>query len=279
MIPIRDINPTSRTAWLTLAIIAATSRSSCSGSRRSPGRPSSRSSSSATPDPVRGRPSDVARRGGAEARAAIAESFGTGEGDCGRAPGLPRAAMPRQELAGLDLRLDVPPRRLAPPGREHAVPLDLREQRRGPARADHVRRLLRAGRTGRDRAPARVRPELGACRTSARPARSRRSSAPTSCMFPRARIHTLVIFFFITFLELPASFVLVAWFVLQLFSGVGEIGRERGRRGRVLGARGRLRVRTGRDVALLPIPGAADRTSCRHHLRTRTDGYATTARR
>ena len=47
-------------------------------------------------------------------------------------------------------------------------------------------------------------------------------------MFPRARIHTLVIFFFITFLELPASFVLAGWFVLQLFSGVGEMGREVG---------------------------------------------------
>jgi membrane associated rhomboid family serine protease len=47
-------------------------------------------------------------------------------------------------------------------------------------------------------------------------------------MFPSARIHTLVIFFFITFLELPASFVLVGWFVLQLFSGVGEMGRELG---------------------------------------------------
>jgi membrane associated rhomboid family serine protease len=47
-------------------------------------------------------------------------------------------------------------------------------------------------------------------------------------MFPRARIHTLVIFLFITFLELPASVVLVGWFVLQLFSGVGEMGRQLG---------------------------------------------------
>ena len=43
-------------------------------------------------------------------------------------------------------------------------------------------------------------------------------------MFPRARIHTLVIFVFITFLDLPATVVLVGWFVLQLFSGVGEFG-------------------------------------------------------
>lgn len=43
-------------------------------------------------------------------------------------------------------------------------------------------------------------------------------------MFPRARVYTLVIFFFITAVELPAVLVLGAWFVLQLFSGVGELG-------------------------------------------------------
>src|SRR5439155_4613178 len=42
--------------------------------------------------------------------------------------------------------------------------------------------------------------------------------------FPRARVLTLVFFFFITLLELPASVVLGLWFVLQLFSGVGELG-------------------------------------------------------
>jgi membrane associated rhomboid family serine protease len=47
-------------------------------------------------------------------------------------------------------------------------------------------------------------------------------------LFPTARIHTLVIFFFITFLDLPAVVVLLGWFVLQLFSGVGEIGRQVG---------------------------------------------------
>jgi membrane associated rhomboid family serine protease len=47
-------------------------------------------------------------------------------------------------------------------------------------------------------------------------------------LFPSARIHTLVIFFFITFLDLPAVVVLLGWFVLQFFSGVGEIGRQVG---------------------------------------------------
>jgi membrane associated rhomboid family serine protease len=47
-------------------------------------------------------------------------------------------------------------------------------------------------------------------------------------MFPRARVVTLVIFFFITAIELPAVLVLGAWFVLQLFSGVGGLGAQAG---------------------------------------------------
>jgi membrane associated rhomboid family serine protease len=42
-------------------------------------------------------------------------------------------------------------------------------------------------------------------------------------LFPRARVVTLVIFFFITWVELPAVVVLGAWFVLQLFSGFGGL--------------------------------------------------------
>jgi membrane associated rhomboid family serine protease len=46
-------------------------------------------------------------------------------------------------------------------------------------------------------------------------------------LFPRARVVTLVILvFFITAVELPAVLVLGAWFVLQLFSGVGGLGAE-----------------------------------------------------
>ena len=42
-------------------------------------------------------------------------------------------------------------------------------------------------------------------------------------LYPRARILTLVMFFFITFIELPAIVVLGIWFALQFFSGVGEL--------------------------------------------------------
>lgn len=43
-------------------------------------------------------------------------------------------------------------------------------------------------------------------------------------LFPRARVTTLVIFFFISVIELPAAAVLGIWFVMQLFSGVGSLG-------------------------------------------------------
>ena len=54
-------------------------------------------------------------------------------------------------------------------------------------------------------------------------------------LFPHARVLTLIIFF-ITWVEILAGVVLAIWFVIQLFSGVGELGAD-GRRGGVLGAR------------------------------------------
>ena len=42
--------------------------------------------------------------------------------------------------------------------------------------------------------------------------------------FPRAKIHTLVfLFFFVTMADIPAAFILVYWFLTQLFSGYGSI--------------------------------------------------------
>ena len=41
--------------------------------------------------------------------------------------------------------------------------------------------------------------------------------------FPRSRIVTLVfVFFFLTTIEIPAAFILIYWFVLQFFSGLGR---------------------------------------------------------
>jgi membrane associated rhomboid family serine protease len=45
-------------------------------------------------------------------------------------------------------------------------------------------------------------------------------------LFPRARVLTVVFFFLITIIELPAVAVLGFWFVLQLFSGIGQLGSE-----------------------------------------------------
>lgn len=43
--------------------------------------------------------------------------------------------------------------------------------------------------------------------------------------FPRARIVTLIfVFVFVTTIEVPAFLILVYWFAIQLFSGVGSIG-------------------------------------------------------
>jgi membrane associated rhomboid family serine protease len=45
-------------------------------------------------------------------------------------------------------------------------------------------------------------------------------------LYPRARVLTVVFFFLITIIELPAVAVLGFWFVLQLFSGIGQLGSE-----------------------------------------------------
>ncbi len=43
--------------------------------------------------------------------------------------------------------------------------------------------------------------------------------------FPRAHIVTLVfIFIFLTTLDIPAAFLLLYWFAIQFFSGVGSVG-------------------------------------------------------
>jgi membrane associated rhomboid family serine protease len=41
--------------------------------------------------------------------------------------------------------------------------------------------------------------------------------------FPRAHIHTLVFVFFVWVVDIPAAFILIYWFITQLFSGAGSI--------------------------------------------------------
>lgn len=45
--------------------------------------------------------------------------------------------------------------------------------------------------------------------------------------FPQSRITTLVpVFVFLTTMEIPAYFILLYWFVIQFFSGVGSVGHS-----------------------------------------------------
>jgi hypothetical protein len=45
-------------------------------------------------------------------------------------------------------------------------------------------------------------------------------------LYPQARVRTLIIFYFITFREIPAVFLLGFWFFLQLLNGVASLGVE-----------------------------------------------------
>ena len=52
--------------------------------------------------------------------------------------------------------------------------------------------------------------------------------------FPHSRIHTLLpIIIFFTTIEIPAFLILIYWFVLQAFSGVGQVGYSHLSRGGV----------------------------------------------
>jgi membrane associated rhomboid family serine protease len=49
--------------------------------------------------------------------------------------------------------------------------------------------------------------------------------------FPQSRIKTAIFFIFITFMEIPAWVMLIYWFAIQLFSGVGSIGATQASQG------------------------------------------------
>lgn len=52
--------------------------------------------------------------------------------------------------------------------------------------------------------------------------------------FPRARIVTLVLLFiFITTVDIPAAFLLLYWFAIQFFNGVGSVGYSQASSGNV----------------------------------------------
>lgn len=47
-------------------------------------------------------------------------------------------------------------------------------------------------------------------------------------LFPRARVTTLMLWIVISVIQIPALLVLGVWFVLQLFSGLGDLGTQAG---------------------------------------------------
>ena len=158
--------------------------------------------------------------------------------------------------------LDVRPRRADALRRQHALPLDLRRQRRGP---DGPRAL----------------PGASTCCAAPAPRWRRWRSPPSSLvpmvgasgaiagvmggyfvLYPRSRVLTLLPFPLMLF-ELPAVYLLGLWFVVQFVSGLGSLsvgGRERAGRGRgLLGAHRRVRRRRGAGAAVPPARAPARR--------------------
>ena len=150
---------------------------------------------------------------------------------------------------------------LAAHRRQHALPLDLRQQRRGRARPRALPRLLPARRARGDRAPdGRHAPLRGAAPDASIPnvgasgaivGRARRVLPA-----PAARAGAdgiFLVFFFLV--EIPAVFFLGIWIVFQLWEGGFSILHPAGgRRRRLLRAHRRLRLR-GADRA--PLHGHA----------------------
>jgi membrane associated rhomboid family serine protease len=228
VIPIRDINPTSRTAWLTLVLIAANVAVFLLWEPTFEG-PAEQEEFFFCNAQI---PFELTNRttladGGAEARRAIVESFGAGESEAaGLQDFLEQTCPEKSWLASIFVSMFLHGGFLHIAGNMLFLWIfgNNVEDRLGRIRFILLYVLGGLAASGLQLAfdPNAAVPNVGASGAIAAILGS------YLILFPRARIHTLVIFFFITFLELPASFVLLAWFVLQLFSGVGQMGTQVG---------------------------------------------------
>ena len=151
--------------------------------------------------------------------------------------------------------VDVPARRLGASAGQHVVPVDLRRQRRGPARPRAVSLLLpavrRAGIIGPCRGDRVLRPE----RHGSLPRRSGAISGVLGAyllLYPTNRVMVLLLRILVA---VPAFVAIGMWFVFQLVERPGRAGRgDEGRRRRLRGARRRLRRRHGAGPRLPDRP-------------------------
>jgi membrane associated rhomboid family serine protease len=228
VIPIRDINPTTRTAWVTLALIVANVAVFLLWEPTFAGQAEQQEFFFCNAQiPFELTHQTSLADGGAQARAAIQETFRTGGGDAaGLQDFLDQTCPDKSWLASLFVSMFLHGGWLHLTGNMLFLWIfgNNVEDRLGRIMFVAFYVLGGLAATGLQVAfdPNSAVPNVGASGAIAAILGS------YLVMFPRARIHTLVIFVFITFLDLPATVVLVGWFVLQLFSGVGEMGRELG---------------------------------------------------
>jgi membrane associated rhomboid family serine protease len=228
VIPIRDINPTSRTAWVTLALIVANVAVFLLWEPTFAGQGEQQEFFFCNAQiPFELTHQTSLADGGAEAREAIQETFRTGGADAaGLQEFLDQTCPDKSWLASLFVSMFLHGGWLHLAGNMLFLWIfgNNVEDRLGRIMFVAFYVLGGLAATGLQVAfdPNSAVPNVGASGAIAAILGS------YLVMFPRARIHTLVIFVFITFLDLPATVVLVGWFVLQLFSGVGEMGRELG---------------------------------------------------
>ena len=228
MLPIRDDNPTHRTAWITLAIIALNVVGFLAW------EPTFASGQGA---PLRSItffqchamvPYEVTHRtnlanGGAGARAALADEFGPGTGaDAQRL--LQRACPGKNWLFSIFTAMFLHGGWLHIAGNMWFLWVFGNNVEDRLGRIRYAIFYLVAGlvasiaQTFTD--PNSVVPNLGASGAIAG------VLGAYLVMFPRRRVLTLVFFFIITWVYLPAVVVLAAWFVLQAFSGALALSKH-----------------------------------------------------
>jgi membrane associated rhomboid family serine protease len=228
VIPIRDINPTTRTAWLTLALIAANVAVFLLWEPTFAEQGTQEAFLFCNAEiPYEVTHQTTLAEGGAEAQQAIEDSYGVGPSAAGGLQAALRERCPDKSwLGSIFVSMFLHGGFLHIAGNMLFLWIfgNNVEDRLGRIRFILLYVLGGLAASGLQLAfdPNAAVPNVGASGAIAAILGS------YLILFPRARIHTLLIFFFITFVELPASFVLLAWFVLQLFSGVGGMGNQVG---------------------------------------------------